>query len=341
MKKNYFVLPNSFVRQLPLTCQRFGVDQSIILEQSGLSIDILHADYRLIPLSQFVVLLERLYIESEALDSIAHFAQQQEVSRLFMLKHLLLRCKTMADFLSLLREVMPLIIPGLLVRLDKSQHNLQVLIHHHFAPAMQQISTQLFTISLTCHMLQQTIEQPLRIRSIMLPKSHLFDLELEVLEHLFSCPIGTDANELVINFDAQYSRQPIRIPSHWSEQKDHKPMNPEQWLYRLKEMITVALPLGRLSLDAFAAQLQCHPRALQRQLKDQGLTLQSLIDDVRRMHTEHLLLETHYDMLTISHMIGLRHQSQLSAKARHWFGSSAQEYRRIKLGYKKAHQKVG
>ena len=79
------------------------MDQSIILEQSGLSIDILHADYRLIPLSQFVVLLERLYIESEALDSIAHFAQQQEVSRLFML-HLLLRCKTMADFLSLVRS---------------------------------------------------------------------------------------------------------------------------------------------------------------------------------------------------------------------------------------------
>ena len=112
---------------------------------------------------------------------------------------------------------MPLIIPGLLVRLDKSQHNLQVLIHHHFAPAMQ-ISTQLFTISLTCHMLQQTIEQPLRIRSIMLPK-YLFDLELEVLEHLFSCPIGTDANELVLNFDARHSQQPIRIPSHWSEQK--------------------------------------------------------------------------------------------------------------------------
>ena len=67
MKKKLFCTTQiCFVRQLPLTCQLlFGVDQSIILEQSGLSIDILHADYRLIPLSQLVVLLERLYIESE------------------------------------------------------------------------------------------------------------------------------------------------------------------------------------------------------------------------------------------------------------------------------------
>ncbi len=45
------------------------------------------------------------------------------------------------------------------------------------------------------------------------------------------------------------------------------------------------------------------------------------------------------EMLSVALLV--RHQNQLSAKARHWFGSSAQEYRRIKLGYKKAHQKVG
>lgn len=112
---------------------------------------------------------------------------------------------------------------------------------------MQHISAQLFTVSLACHMLQQTVEQPLRIRSVMLPKSQLSNSELEVLEHLFKCPIGTHAHELVLNFDARYTQQPIRIPAEWSEQKNVTPINPELWLYRLKELITVALPSGRLS----------------------------------------------------------------------------------------------
>jgi AraC-like DNA-binding protein len=341
MKPNYFVLPNSFISQLPLTCRRFGIDKSYVLRQAGLSEDILHADYRLIPLSQFVILLEQLYRESEALDSIAHFAQQQDISRLFMLKHLLLRCKSMADLLSLLREVMPLIIPGLVVSLNASEHNLRIVIHHHYAPAMQQLSAQMFTISLACHMLQQTVSDPLHIRSLMLPNSHIPESELLVLKHLFKCPIATHTEALVLNFDAKYTQQTIQIPQSWSEQKDHAPINPELWLYRLKEMITVALPSGRVSLPMIAQQLQCHPRALQRQLKAQGLTLQSIINDVRRMHAEHLLLDTHYDMLTISHMVGLKHQSQLSAKAMQWFGVSAQAYRKAKLEQKKAHQKVG
>lgn len=45
------------------------------------------------------------------------------------------------------------------------------------------------------------------------------------------------------------------------------------------------------------------------------------------------------EMLSVALLV--RHQSQLSAKARHCFGSSAQEYQHIKLRYKKAHQKVG
>jgi len=96
----------------------------------------------------------------------------------------------------------------------------------------------------------------------------------------------------------------------------------------VRTMVRQLLPTGTVTLPLIAAQLNLHPKTLQRRLSDDDTTFEGLVDEVRRTTAEHYLLDT---TMTLSHLtreLGYAEQSVLTRSCRRWFGTGPASYRR-------------
>ena len=96
----------------------------------------------------------------------------------------------------------------------------------------------------------------------------------------------------------------------------------------VRTMVRQLLPTGTVTLQLIAAQLNLHPKALQRRLSTEQTTFERLVDEVRRAAAEHYLLNT---TMTLSHLtreLGYAEQSVLTRSCRRWFGAGPASYRR-------------
>jgi AraC-like DNA-binding protein len=93
------------------------------------------------------------------------------------------------------------------------------------------------------------------------------------------------------------------------------------------DLARVLLPTGAVGIDLVAAQLELHPRALQRRLAADGTTFGALVDKVRRQTAERCLRDTEIELDHLTRLLGYSEQSVLSRSCRRWFGCSPSSYR--------------
>jgi AraC-like DNA-binding protein len=96
---------------------------------------------------------------------------------------------------------------------------------------------------------------------------------------------------------------------------------------RVAELARRLLPTGHCTADAIAEQLNLHPRALQRQLAEDGVRCQELIDRERREHAARYLSEPGLQLNQIAGLLGYAEQSTLNRSCRRWFGKTPRQYR--------------
>jgi AraC-like DNA-binding protein len=95
----------------------------------------------------------------------------------------------------------------------------------------------------------------------------------------------------------------------------------------VRTLVRQLLPTGMVTLELIAAQLNLHPRALQRRLSDEGLTFGGLLDEVRRDAAAHYLRDTNITLSHLARELGYAEQSVLTRSCRRWFGSGPAAYR--------------
>jgi AraC-like DNA-binding protein len=96
----------------------------------------------------------------------------------------------------------------------------------------------------------------------------------------------------------------------------------------VRTMVRQLLPTGMVTLQLIAAQLNLHPKAMQRRLAAEQTTFEVLVDEVRRDAAEHYLRDT---TITLSHLtreLGYAEQSVLTRLCRRWFDTGPAAYRR-------------
>lgn len=96
----------------------------------------------------------------------------------------------------------------------------------------------------------------------------------------------------------------------------------------VRTMVRHLLPTGTVSQDLIAAQLNLHPKTLQRKLSDEDTTFRDLVDQLRREAAERYLRDTHITLSHLTRELGYAEQSVLTRSCRRWFGSGPADYRR-------------
>jgi AraC-like DNA-binding protein len=137
-----------------------------------------------------------------------------------------------------------------------------------------------------------------------------------------------------LRFDARYLAQPLRRDEAAMNQmlKRALPLTVRQY-HRdrlLVERVRQALqhqPQHSHSAEALAEQLHVSARTLHRQLKEEGATLQSLKDEVRRQVATEALLRTNRPVKQIAQAAGFRNEKSFSRAFRTWTGLGPGEFR--------------
>ncbi len=151
---------------------------------------------------------------------------------------------------------------------------------------------------------------------------------------LFSGPTRFDADCAALRFDARYLSLPLRRDEAALRHMLQRPLPLMVHWYRRDRLLGQrvrqafsAQPAQLPNAAALAALLHVSPRTLHRQLKEEGASLQSLRDEVRREQTTELLLRTPRPLKQIAQAVGFHNEKSLIRAFKGWTGHTPAEFR--------------
>lgn len=140
------------------------------------------------------------------------------------------------------------------------------------------------------------------------------EYEARFSERMLHLPIP-DANATLCAFFERYASERLsQLPSTTSL-ADH-----------LRALIRRQLPEGDLKLSTLAARLHMSARTLQRRLGDEGTSLQSVLDEVRRQQALYFL-KNGTAIAELSWLLGYSEPSALHRAFKRWTGTSPEAWR--------------
>ena len=157
---------------------------------------------------------------------------------------------------------------------------------------------------------------------------------LDAYPVLFDGPATFGADEAAIAFDARYLALPMRRDETAMNQLLQRALpltvrsyRRDRLLVQRVRQVLSAQPLDAHNANDLAALLNVSARTLHRQLKDEGASLQSLKDEVRRQRATELLLRTRRPIKQVAQASGFQNEKSFIRAFRGWTGRSPGEWR--------------
>ena len=114
----------------------------------------------------------------------------------------------------------------------------------------------------------------------------------DISEHqrIFKAPIFFDQPENKLIFKKKYLELSISLSDRsiletlekFATNLQDKFLNYKPWSKKASQFITDSLSIGNVDIESAARQLAVSPRNLQNRLKQEGVTYQQLLDDIRQ-----------------------------------------------------------
>jgi AraC-like DNA-binding protein len=156
---------------------------------------------------------------------------------------------------------------------------------------------------------------------------------------LFPGPLAFDASRTALRFDARYLDQPLRRDETALTQMLQQALTLIVRAYRRDRLLLerarqclLGEPDQARSATALAQRLHVSPRTLHRHLHEQGRTLQSLKDEVRRERALELLQRTQQPLKQVAEASGFRNEKSFIRAFKAWTGQTPAAYRRANRG---------
>ncbi len=155
----------------------------------------------------------------------------------------------------------------------------------------------------------------------------------ELAAHLGMAPQVSERCQLVFTIEDADRVLITRSPAVWdsiepmlSKQLDEKTQG-QNMSNRVRDLLEECLPGGCTNADDVARRLNTSKRSLQRRLKEEGTSFQSLLDEVRQMLAKQYLDGSAISVPEISHLLGFRDTGSFFRAFHEWTGATPGEFR--------------
>ena len=156
----------------------------------------------------------------------------------------------------------------------------------------------------------------------------------DTYDYLFSGPIRFDAEAAGFSFDARYLALPLRRDEaalHLMLQRAlpltvHHYRRDRLLVHSVRQILSSA-PSSAHTAEDIAAQLKLSLRTLHRQLKEEGVALQTLKNEQRRDHAMRLLLQTRKPVKQVAAAVGFDSEKSFARAFKQWTGHPPSRYR--------------
>lgn len=152
--------------------------------------------------------------------------------------------------------------------------------------------------------------------------------------YLFSGPLRFDADTAGFSFDARYLALPLRrdeaalrtMLQHALPLTVHQYRRDRLLVHSVNQILATA-PAAAHTAEDIASQLNVSVRTLHRQLREEGVSLQKLKNEVRREQAVRLLLHTRKPIKQIAAAVGFDSEKSFARAFREWTGTAPSRYR--------------
>ncbi len=152
--------------------------------------------------------------------------------------------------------------------------------------------------------------------------------------YLFSGPIRFDADAAGFSFDARYLALPLRRDEAALRTMLQRALPLTVLQYRRDRLlvhsvrqILAAAPAASHTAEALAVRFNLSVRTLHRQLKEEGVSLQKLKNEVRREQAIRLLLQTRKPVKQVAAAVGFDSEKSFARAFREWTGMAPSRFR--------------
>lgn len=203
---------------------------------------------------------------------------------------------------------------------------------HPLAPPCRQIVEQL----IACFaILARQFVPDLKFNLITFQHSPPKDMTL--YEKAFQCPITFNAERITIVADHHYIElkktnvvtkvvTPL-VKKYMDWQLAKHPKSKQSMSMVVAETIPVILGVKGSDIQHAAANLNIHPKKLQRLLSEEDTSYSQILDEVRKNTAIRILTESDISIIRLARMLDYSSDRPFTTAAKRWFGMSATEYR--------------
>ena len=163
--------------------------------------------------------------------------------------------------------------------------------------------------------------------------THARPTDLKPYRELLDCPLHFDSELSMMVFPAATLMSPMSQSDHHLHRilADHltlvKESFPDSYPEQVKHLIRQALMTGDCSVDRVADYMSITKRTLQRQLREEGFSYRSLLEQVRQDLAMHYLRDSNASVSALADLLGYSELSTFSTAFRKQTGLSPRQWR--------------
>jgi len=323
--------PISFVHSILLAYKKYGVLPDLALKTSMISVESLHAPDARITAGQ-MEMMSSIAMQELDDEALGWFTRKLPWGTYGMLCRASLTSTNLETAIQRWCRHHHLLTDNLLIELDVRDKVATLSIDENISLGDMRELCLLTTLRYVLGYASWIIDSTIDIKKISFPfnKPKHFD----VYEQLFLGEVSFDMDRTSISFDSQYLKlQPRRDEQALNQMlKRALPLTVLRYqrdrllVQKIKNILN--LPENQVTnLELLAAKLNLSPRTLQRRLKDEDASLNTLLETTKREKAISLLLKSEKSIKQISLLVGYHNEKSFARAFKSWTGMSASEYR--------------
>jgi AraC-like DNA-binding protein len=177
----------------------------------------------------------------------------------------------------------------------------------------------------------------------ILPRPHVLEAHVthpepahrEAYDRIWRCPITFNSDRNALRMDASLAEHRVRlhpayvfgILSSHADQLLKNLKNSKSTRGRVESLLMPLLHTGDINMNAIAADLGRSPRTLHRNLKEEGVTFEQVLDELRHKLALHYLAGQRVSVNETAYLVGFSDPASFSRAFKRWTGRSPREVR--------------